>query len=198
MLGKIFEPYFTTKDSGQGTGIGLAVAHGIIKNHGGVITAASQLGRGSTFMVYLPVARGPADHEAQDRSPMPTGTEHILLVDDEKALQDIGEQMLRHLGYRVLVLGDSLKALERFSQSPEAFDLVITDMTMPQMTGEELARQLLAIRPSLPIILCTGYSQKISPEEARQLGICDYLMKPLTIEQMAVKVRRALDGQCLA
>ena len=106
--------------------------------------------------------------------------------------------MLRHLGYRVLVLGDSLKALERFSQSPEAFDLVITDMTMPQMTGEELARQLLAIRPSLPIILCTGYSQKISPEEARQLGICDYLMKPLTIEQLAVKVRRALDGQCLA
>ncbi len=198
LLGKIFEPYFTTKDSGQGTGIGLAVAHGIIKNHGGVITAASQLGRGSTFRVYLPVARGPADHEAQDRSPMPTGTEHILLVDDEKALQDIGEQMLRHLGYRVLVLGDSLKALERFSQSPEAFDLVITDMTMPQMTGEELARQLLAIRPGLPIILCTGYSQKISPEEARQLGICDYLMKPLTIEQLAVKVRRALDGQCLA
>ncbi len=193
LLGKIFEPYYTTKDSGQGTGIGLAVVHGIIRNHGGVVTAASQVGEGSTFQVYLPIVRGTIQPEARDRAEKPTGSESILLVDDEQALQDIGEQMLRHLGYRVIAAGGSLEALELFRRSPEAFDLVITDMTMPHMTGEELARQLLAIRADLPIILCTGYSEKITPENARQMGIRDYLLKPLTIGQLATKVRRALD-----
>ncbi len=176
LLGKIFEPYFTTKDSGQGTGIGLAVAHGIIKNHGGVVTAASQVGEGSTFSVYLPIVQGTIQPEARDRAEKPTGSEHILLVDDERALQDIGTQMLQHLGYRVVTAGGSTEALEIFRQSPEAFDLVITDMTMPQMTGEELARELLAIRANLPIILCTGYSEKITPEKALQIGIRDFLL----------------------
>ncbi len=193
LLGKIFEPYYTTKDSGQGTGIGLAVVHGIITNHGGVVTAASQIGEGSTFRVYLPIVRGAVQSEGRDRTEKPTGSESILLVDDEKALQDIGEKMLRHLGYRVVAVGGSTEALELFRRSPKAFDLVITDMTMPHMTGEELARELLAIRAGLPIILCSGYSEKIKPENVRQLGIRDYLLKPLTIEQLAVTVRRALD-----
>ncbi|MDJ0876720.1 MAG: response regulator [Desulfobacterales bacterium] len=196
LLGKIFEPYFTTKDSGQGTGIGLAVAHGIIKNHGGVVTAASQVGEGSTFRVFLPIAQGPAQRETRDCPEKPTGSERILLVDDEKALQDIGRQMLQHLGYRVVAVGGSLEALALFRQSPEAFDLVITDMTMPHMTGEELARQLLSIRANLPIILCTGYSEKVTPENARQIGIRDYLLKPLTLDQLAATVRRALDESC--
>ncbi len=195
LLGKIFEPYYTTKDSGQGTGIGLAVVHGIIKNHGGVVTAASQIGEGSTFSVYLPIIKGEVEPKVQDRAEKPTGSERILLVDDEKALQDIGEQMLQHLGYRVVAAGGSREALDLFRQSPDAFDLVITDMTMPYMTGEELARQLLAIRPGLPIILCTGFSEKVTPENARQLGIRDYLLKPLTIDQLAAKVRRVLDDR---
>ncbi len=193
LLGKIFEPYYTTKDSGHGTGIGLAVVHGIVKNHGGVVTAASQVDQGSTFRVYLPIVKGVVEVTARDRADMPTGSESVLLVDDERALQDIGEQMLRHLGYRVVTAGGSREALDLFRQMPDAFDLVITDMTMPHMTGEELARQILAIRPHLPVILCTGFSQKITPENARRLGIRDYLLKPLTIEQLAVKVRRALD-----
>ncbi len=194
LLGKIFEPYYTTKDSGQGTGIGLAVVHGIIKHHGGVVTATSQIDEGSTFRVYLPIVKGKVAPRVRIRSEKPTGSERILLVDDEKALQDIGEQMLQHLGYSVVTAADSREALDLFRQSPEAFDLVITDMTMPHMTGEELARQLLTIRPDLPIILCTGFSEKITPENARRLGIRDYLLKPLTIDQLAAKVRCALDA----
>jgi PAS domain S-box-containing protein len=196
LLNKIFEPYFTTKDSGQGTGIGLATTHGIVRSHGGVITAASQVGEGSVFKIYLPRAEGQVACEPGGQVEKPTGSERILFVDDEETLQDIGRRMLVHLGYRVEVLGDSLEALELFTQSPQSFDLVITDMTMPNMTGEELAQRLLAIRPDLPIILCTGYSEKITPEKARRMGIRDFLMKPLTIEQLAAKVRGLLDNTC--
>ena len=193
LLNKIFEPYFTTKDSGEGTGIGLATTHGIVRSHGGVVTAASQVGEGSVFKVYLPRARGQVTCEPEDRVAKPTGSERILFVDDEESLQDIGRRMLLHLGYQVEATGDSLEALTLFTASPESFDLVITDMTMPNMTGEELAQRLLAIRPDLPIILCTGYSEKITPEKARRLGIRDFLLKPLTIEQLAAKVRALLD-----
>ncbi len=195
LLNKIFEPYFTTKDSGQGTGIGLATTHGIVRSHDGVITADSQLGEGSVFKVYLPRAQGQVTCEPEARSEKPMGSERILFVDDEEALQDIGRRMLLHLGYQVEVTGDSLEALTLFTRSPQAFDLVITDMTMPNMTGEELAQRLLAIRPDLPIILCTGYSEKITPEKAHRLGIRDFILKPLSIEKLAAKVRALLDGK---
>ena len=195
LLGKIFEPYFTTKDSGQGTGIGLAVVHGIVKKHGGLVTAVSQVGEGSTFQVYLPIVQGEALQETKGKTVTPTGGESILFVDDEIALQEIGQQMLEHLGYRAVVTGSSLDALEIFSKSPEAYDLVITDMTMPHMTGEELARRLLTIRPDLPIILCTGYSEKFTSDKAREIGIRAFFMKPLAIEQLAIIVRRVLDGE---
>ncbi len=198
LLNKIFEPYFTTKDSGQGTGIGLATTHGIVRSHGGVITATSQVAQGSVFKVYLPRAQGQVTCEPEERASRPTGSERILFVDDETALQDIGRRMLRHLGYQVEVTGDSLEALALFSDAPQSFDLVITDMTMPNMTGEQLAQRLLAIRPDLPIILCTGYSEKITPERAHRLGIRDFHLKPLNIEQLAAKVRGLLDdaGVC--
>ena len=193
LLNKIFEPYFTTKDSGQGTGIGLATTHGIVRSHGGVITAASQVGEGSVFKVYLPRAQAQMSCEPEVRAEKPTGNERILFVDDEAALRDIGRRMLLHLGYQVDVTGDSVEALALFTNAPQAFDLVITDMTMPNMTGEELAQRLLAIRPDLPIILCTGYSEKITPEKAHRLGIRDFILKPLTIDQLATKVRALLD-----
>ena len=195
LLGKIFEPYFTTKESGQGTGIGLAVAHGIIRNHGGVVTATSQVGEGSTFEVYLPTVQGKTPQEARPKVITPTGSESILFVDDEQTLQDIGKQMLQRLGYRVVVSDSSRAALALFNAAPEDFDLVITDMTMPLLTGEELAQRILTIRPDIPVILCTGYSEKITPDTARKLGIRAYLMKPLTIDQLARTVRKALDGE---
>ena len=160
-----------------------------------MITADSQLGEGSVFKVYLPRAQGQVTCEPEARSEKPMGSERILFVDDEEALQDIGRRMLLHLGYQVEVTGDSLEALTLFTRSPRAFDLVITDMTMPNMTGEELAQRLLAIRPDLPIILCTGYSEKITPEKAHRLGIRDFILKPLSIEKLAAKVRALLDGK---
>jgi len=193
-LGRIFEPFFTTKGPGVGTGMGLAVVHGIIKGHGGAITVSSQPGRGSTFEIYLPSMEEqlPITEIAED-GPLPMGRESVLFVDDEAALADIGRQVLERLGYRVTTRTSSLEALGLFKAQPDRFDLVVTDQTMPHLTGVELAREMLKMRPDLPIILCTGFSEQISAEKARAMGIRRFVMKPLVIREVAAVIRSALD-----
>jgi CheY-like chemotaxis protein len=193
--GRIFEPFFTTKERGQGTGMGLAFVYGIVKGHQGVITVLSQPGQGATFTVYLPHHHTPAEKvdDATSR-PVPKGKERILFVDDEELLVEIAEGILDRLGYKVLGKTDSVDALQTFAKDPSAFDLVITDHTIPQMTGAILAQKLKEIRPDIPIILCTGYSETISQEKAESMGIHGFVMKPLSKNELAEAVRRVLDG----
>jgi PAS domain S-box-containing protein len=190
---RIFEPYFSTKNEGIGTGMGLAVVHGIVKGHGGVITLQSDGVSGSTFRVYLPVIRGTSPVHDQGAAVMPAGTESILLVDDEKLLTDMGTQMLARLGYRITATNSSLEALELFREQPGAYDLVITDMTMPHLTGDDLARELIAVRPDIPIILCTGFNERISPAKSESIGIRAFLMKPLNLHELAATIRQTLE-----
>jgi len=190
---KLFEPFFTTKEKGQGTGMGLAVVYGIVKAHYGAITVSSEPGKGSTFTIYLP------RYESHERSEQTQGrltlgdNQRILFVDDEEDLVELGEYMLKRLGYQVVGTTDSADALNAFEKDPRAFDLVITDQTMPNLTGALLTKRIKAIRPDIPIILCTGHNEMISPEEARSIGIAAYLAKPLSKVELAETVRRALD-----
>ncbi|MCI5168017.1 MAG: response regulator [Candidatus Electrothrix sp. GM3_4] len=195
MIEKIFEPYFTTKKEQGGTGLGLATVHAIVHEHKGTVSVYSEPGHGTTFRVYLPQVKeeeeqGDELNFAGDRNP--AGTEHILVVDDEKAVVDITRYMLMQLGYKVTVETDSLAAWEFFAQQPDAYDLVITDMAMPNMTGIELAKKILEQRPEIPVILCTGFSEMINEDKAKSLGIKAYLMKPVLKSKLAVSVRQAL------
>jgi len=191
---RIFDPFFTTKQPGQGTGMGLSVVDSIIKSHGGAIKVYSEPGRGTIFHVLLPCTQeGCAVDPAAAKMP-PRGRESILLVDDEEMLLDIGRSMLASLGYRVAVQQSSREALALFQKDPLRFDLVITDQTMPHMTGDRLAQEMLAIRPGMPIILCTGYSERVSEESARDLGIRAFVMKPFNRTAIAEAIRSALDG----
>lgn len=196
VMERIFEPYFTTKSQGEGTGMGLSVVHGIVKGHGGDITVYSEPGKGSSFHVYLPVIERasvqPVDMEV---SPLPTGTERILLVDDEESVAMVEKEMLLTLGYRVDTFSSPEKALAHFRENPGAYDLVITDMTMPKMTGDRLAQELMAIRPGLPVILCTGFSELINRESALDLGIRQFVTKPIMIGSFARTLRETLDTQ---
>jgi len=193
-LERIFEPFFTTKETGQGTGMGLAVTHGIVKAHGGAITVKSEPGKGSTFYVYLPLLETEAEEDAPgDAESLPTGTEHVLFVDDETVLVDIGRQMLERLGYHVTARTSSIEALEVFKAKPDSFHLVITDQTMPNMTGVDLTKEILRIRPDIPIIICTGYNARISAITAEEIGVRRILMKPMVIREVAQAVRRVLD-----
>jgi signal transduction histidine kinase/ActR/RegA family two-component response regulator len=194
VLERIFEPYYTTKEPGKGTGLGLSVIHGIVKNHGGFITVESSPGRGSVFHVYLPTIEDAEIEAAQDLHPVETnGNEHILLVDDEPQIADMGKQLLERMGYRVTARTSSAAALETFAEHPAAFDLVITDMTMPLMTGDRLARRLWEIRPGIPVILCTGYNELITEDKAVAMGIRKFLLKPVDKDELATAVRASLD-----
>jgi len=194
VLDRIFDPYFTTKKMGEGTGLGLSVVHGIIKGCGGTITVSSELGKGTTFEVYIPqVEAREIKFELEKVEDLPGGHERILLIDDEKALAEMVRQMLERLGYDVRDKTSSLEALELFRVQPNLFDLVITDMTMPDMTGDALARELLRIRPDIPIILCTGFSDLITKERAEDIGIREFVMKPLISRDFARLVRKVLD-----
>jgi PAS domain S-box-containing protein len=190
---RIFDPYFTTKDADKGTGMGLAIVHGIAKSYGGFITCRSEIGAGTVFEIYLPAILEQIVPESKDFEFIPVGTEHILFVDDEKMLAEMGKAMLERLGYKVTVETNSIEALQIIQNQPDHFDLVITDQTMPEMTGSDLARRILQIRPGMPIILCTGFSNLISEEKARTYGIQGFAMKPLAQKDLAVLIRKVLD-----
>lgn len=193
-LDRIFEPFFTTKELGEGTGLGLSVVHGIVKNHGGAISVYSEQGTGTAFHIYLPLLEAEADvRNTYTRSTLPRGTENILLVDDEPILVNLEREMLEILGYRVTTRTSGPEALEKFKAEPESFDLVLTDMTMPQMTGVKLSEELLRIRPDLKIILCTGFSPQISENKIELIGIRRLLMKPLVQREIAETIREVLD-----
>jgi PAS domain S-box-containing protein len=195
VLDRIFEPYFSTKEKGVGTGLGLAVVHGIVQSYGGVVDVASAAGEGTRFSVYLPRLNHFIEEPGMEAEPLPLGgNERILLVDDEAMLVDFGEDALKSLGYQVMAVTRSETALEIFKDRPEVFDLVITDMTMPKMTGEVLATEILKIRPDMPIVLCTGFSERITREKAISLGIREFLMKPFDLKQLAETVHRILSG----
>ena len=193
VLGKIFDPFFTTKAAGKGTGMGLSVVHGIVAATGGVITVENRTGPGCCFTVYLPVLTGPVAEHSQVQPVMKTGTERILFVDDEKFQADLATQVLVRLGYTIVAKTSSLDALALFKQDPAAFDLVITDLAMPQLAGKALAKKLHDLRPDLPIILSSGFSTSISDESARDMGFLAYLKKPLVIREPSVAIRKVLD-----
>ena len=194
LLARIFDPYFTTKEKGEGTGLGLSVVHGIIQALKGSVQVDSHPNSGAIFHVFLPCAASEDDPTVIQPIALPTGNERILLADDEAVLAEMGKQMLEHLGYRVTVRTDSSDALNTFQSHPQDFDLVISDRTMPRMTGFELAERIKKIRPDIPIILCTGYSDELEVERAAALGISRMVMKPLGMNELADAVRSALDG----
>lgn len=193
IINRIFEPYFTTKELGKGTGMGLAIIHGIISEYGGKITVESQLGKGTTFHIYLPVVKIEDIPDTIVNDEPLKGNERILLVDDEKKLAEVGRSILEGLGYHVTVRFGSLKALATFQDTPDDFDMIITDQTMPDMTGSDLAQRMLQIRPDVPIILSTGYSNLIDEKSAKAMGIKGFAKKPLTIAGLARLIRKVLD-----
>ncbi len=192
-LEKIFDPYFTTKGTGEGTGLGLSVVHGIVQSYGGEIAVESRVGWGTVFTIHLPLsARQDAISVGLPRR-LPLGTERILFIDDELPIADMSRQRLSLLGYRVTAVTSSLEALERLSACPNDFDLIITDMSMPRLSGDQLAVEAKKRKPGIPIILCTGYSKKITSEKAASMGISAMLMKPVAVSEMAETIRKVLD-----
>ena len=189
---QIFNPYFTTKEKGVGTGLGLAVVQGIVKSNNGAVTVESEVGKGAAFHVYLPTIKRKLSPEDEISTPLPMGCEHILLVDDEQPLVEIGRQMLERLGYSVATRTSSIEALELFKVDPNRFDLVITDIVMPNLTGDKLAKKIINIRNDIPVVLCTGYSEKFTRRNASEMGIHTFLMKPLVMRDLANTVRQAL------
>ncbi len=193
VIDRAFDPFFTTKPKDEGTGLGLSVVHGIVKDTGGTITVYSEPGKGTSFNLFFPIVETRIEEKSGECVNIPTGTESILVVDDEKAIIDLTKRTLTSLGYTVEVRASSLEALELFKTMPNKFDLVITDMTMPQMTGDKLSWELMKIRSDIPVILCTGFSEKISIKTAESIGIKAFLMKPLLKEEMAHTIRRVLN-----
>ena len=196
---RVFEPYFTTKEIGRGTGLGLSVVHGVVKSHGGAIKCHSTPETGTSFDIYFPeIEDRRKSEDNRQEEVMPTGTETILYVDDEPMLCEIAIEMLESLGYQVVGKTSSLEAHDLFAANPQRFAAVITDMSMPQLTGDKLAQKMIALRPDTPIIVCTGYSAHISGEDAAKLGIREFLMKPYKMPQLAHAVRRVIDDNRFA
>ncbi|MCP4368646.1 MAG: PAS domain S-box protein [Deltaproteobacteria bacterium] len=195
IVDRIFDPYFTTKEEGKGTGLGLAVVHGIVKSHGGQINVYSQPGKGSEFQICLPMIKKVKETtKVETDKPLQKGNEQILLVDDQDIIVQMEKQMLERLGYHVTARISSIDALEAFRMQPDKFDLIITDLTMPNMTGDKLAEELIKIRSDIPVILCTGFSELISKEKAESLGIKEFLMKPVALKVLSTTIRKVLDG----
>jgi PAS domain S-box-containing protein len=194
-LERIFDPFFTTKEIGEGTGLGLSTVHGIVTAMGGDISVTSEVGRGTTFEVWLPQAEGEVREVASEQRDILSGSERVLFIEDEAALSRMGRDALARLGYVVESHTDSTQAWERFAAYPRGYDLVITDQTMPGLTGTQLAEKMLALRPDLPIILCTGFSAAVSEELAAQMGIRAYLTKPVGMRDLALTIRKVLDVQ---
>ena len=191
-IDRIFEPFFTTKPQGKGTGMGLSVVLGIVQDHQGSISVHSEPGQGTRFEILLPASFSHAEEAQTVTAPAAHGSEHILFIDDEKALGTMVDRMLSGLGYGVTICDHPAKALALFHAQPEAFDLVITDLTMPEMSGLSLARQLLQIRPTLPLVLCTGYGEQVTLKQCLELGFRELLYKPVSRQELAATVRNAL------
>ena len=193
VIDRIFEPFFTTKDAGEGTGMGLAIVHGIVTGHDGVITVNSTPGTGTTFSIYFPRLADavPVEPHAPEAE-LHQGTGRILFVDDEEMLALLGKGLLERLGYDVVAYTDSRDALNAFRAAPHHFDLVITDQTMPQLTGATLIQELRQIRADIPIILCTGFSHMINPDKARALGVDAFVMKPGVSQELAIEIQQIL------
>ena len=198
VIERIFEPYFTTKEKGEGTGLGLSVVHGIVTGCGGSIRVSSEIAKGTVFNVFLPMVKvSPLPEKDQLPLPLSQGGERILLVDDERQLVSIMRLMLESLGYSVAAFTDSLEALAHFKEHSLDFDLILSDLTMPKLTGPELASNILKVREDVKILICTGFSERIPKEQVDTLGIRGVLMKPITLLDLATSVRSVLDGQTM-
>jgi len=195
VINRIFDPFFTTKEPEEGTGLGLSVVQGIVHQHGGYIVVTSDPGIGSTFTVCVPKLAEQPGIEAKVEESVPMGRERVLLIDDEKALTETGQKLLQALGYHVTVRNSSVEALKLFTDDPFGFDIIVTDQTMPGMTGLELAKVCVAVRKDIPVVLATGFSHMVNATAASESGIRAFVMKPLTKGELARTVRKALDGQ---
>ncbi|MGA8178658.1 MAG: response regulator, partial [Desulfobacterales bacterium] len=191
-IDRIYDPYFTTKEVGKGAGMGLAVVHGIVMNHNGAIFVDSEPGKGTTFNLFFPSTEEEPISEISIDEAFPKGKERILFIDDDESIAYVGRVRLERLGYQVETKTNPVEALALFRDNPDQFDLVITDMTMPHMTGDLLVKEMLRIRPDLPIIMCTGFSERIDEEEAKKIGVRQYIEKPLNRSDLANLVRKAL------
>ncbi len=193
IMDRIFDPYYTTKEVGKGTGMGLSVIHGIVKRHGGGILVESELGKGTVFEIYFPALEKTAEEEKEPEGEIKGGSERILFVDDEEPMVNLNRQRLERLGYDVKSTTKPVEALEWFRADPDQFDVIITDMTMPRMTGDRLAAEVLKIRPHMPVIICTGYSERMSAKKAEALGVSKYIEKPIDLRNLASSLRDVLD-----
>ncbi|MDG4475007.1 ATP-binding protein [Thiovibrio frasassiensis] len=195
IMERIFDPYFTTKPRGEGTGMGLAMVHGIVTQYEGDIRVESALGQGTTIRVYLPQAENKApEAERIISQQLPGGNERVLVVDDEHMVLAMHTNMLERLGYKVTAMPSSKEALAEFSARPQDFDLVLTDMAMPGMQGDILAQKIRQVRADIPILMCTGFSEKLTPERAQGFGIGKIIMKPLLFRELATSIREFLDS----